>query len=356
MLNFDDLKNKAVSDFNENPKFDGIILKPDLKSLEHEFINGKPVGDDTRINELSDYFSWKRGFVNVFTGWPNHGKTTGTLFMMLNKSVHDGWKWVVWSPEMIGSEKKGKTIKINANDLIDDLVFAYTGKNPFKHYEEKYKLPRISWKEYKEAADFINEHFIFINLKERTTTELYDTLMYIYDTRGFDGFLLDPFKNLRPDSEGRTDQVLDATFSKFKELAIYTDTVFNIVAHPKSLREDQMFEANGQFKVCNQYHLLGGAAWDNNMDGIYSWFRPFKHKKATDPNVEFYNLKQRKQSQVGIVGCVDGIKYDWKTGRYYFKGVCPLDDQVSVRFREVKQTEQGEIVFNNSGQGEIAPF
>ena len=80
MLNFDDLKEKAVSDFDENPKFDGIILKQDIKSLENEFVNGKPVGDHSRVSQMSDYFSWKRGVVNVFTGWPNHGKPTGTQF------------------------------------------------------------------------------------------------------------------------------------------------------------------------------------------------------------------------------------------------------------------------------------
>ena len=65
------------------------------------------------------------------------------LQLMLTKSVWDGWKWAIFSPE-----------NYPANDFYDDLVEMYLGKWTTNMTEE----------EYTKACKFIGEHIFLINL------------------------------------------------------------------------------------------------------------------------------------------------------------------------------------------------
>lgn len=297
----------------------------DEEELIYEFRNGKVVGEDAEISALSENFSWKRGFVNCWTGWPNDGKTTYFQFMAVMKSLVSKYKWCIWPPEMLNTWKsQSGIIKTSASDIVDELVFMMTGKNPYLHYQQRYNIPQMSEHDYRAAVQWVKEHFVIIHPKDRKYTDLIDNFKYFHDKYNFDGFLIDPFKNLdHNQSEGRFDLYLDKVFSDVKEFALETNTSMNFIAHPKAQTDSQ--NADGTFKICTQYMLAGGAAWNNSMDGIYSIYRPHKHAKATDPRVTFLNLKQRKQQLVGRVGQYEKIEFLFDTNRYYFDGHCPID-------------------------------
>lgn len=319
------------------------LVVMDVDAMLYEFRNGKLVGESARIPVLSENFSWKRGFVNCWTGWPNDGKTTFFQFMALMKSLVDKWKWCIWPPEMLNTQRdsNGK-IKTSASDIWDELVYMYTGRCPYKHYKALYGIPQMYEAEYLKAIDELKDFFIIINPKDRKYDDLLDNFRYFHDIYNFDAALIDPFKNLNHnENDQRFDLYLDKVFSESKELSLERDISMNYIAHPKNQVDPK--NTDGSYKICSQFMLAGGAAWNNNMDGIYSIYRPFKHDKPTDPRVTFLNLKQRKQQLVGRVGKYDKIEMLFSTNRYYFDGHCPIDGSYNEpMYKAIEQAKEAK--------------
>lgn len=337
-----------------NPLEDNYIA-PGLARMLYELEHGKPIGEHAGIDSMAGTFSWKRGFVNCFTGNPNDGKSTLFLFLALVMSVKKGWKWLIWSPEMMTSFFNSKTgkVEIVADEIYDELIYMMTGKCTNKHFNDLYKIPMITLKEYKEAFDFITQHFIVIYPNDVKYTDLKDNFYYFHDLYKVDGILIDPYKNIDQEEEqGRSDQHMDKVFKTFKRCALETNTSLNIIAHPRGQIEPK--NPNGTYKICTQFMLAGGASWNNNMDGIFSVYRPNKHDKLTDPSVHLYTLKQRKQQLVGRVGVCEDIEFDFFKNRYYFGGICPIDGSAieqrasSSTPKQEKKKAQSGIEFKNT--------
>ncbi len=317
---------KSLSGFKE--EVDPDIIGIDLNIMKQEHQNGVKIADPCGIDEMTENFAWMRGHQNCWTGYPNDGKTQFTLFMMIVKSLKDNWKWVVWSPEMKSATYVDGKVKVNYNTLAYDIIASITGKTPYRHISEKYKVPLISVEELTKSYEWVNKHFIFLNPKKKDINSMYNTLKRIWQNHGYDGILIDPYKNIEAEHNIRDDKHLHDVFSRFKDFAIESNTVMNWIAHPKS-NVSRTIKVNGKEVLvpCNQYMLSGGAAWDNSMDGIYSVFRPNTLENLTDPSVSFFNLKQRMQELVAQKGEVDFIEFDIKDRRYYFNGNCPIKNK-----------------------------
>lgn len=307
------------------------ILLPDEVSMLKEFNEGKPIGELAHIEGIEDQFTWKRTFVNCWTGRPNSGKSTLLEFMALVKSKADDWKWCLWSPEMINSHKIGNLIHRSSSDIYDELIHMLTGKNPYKHFVDKYNIPQMKQEEYLEALMWVQDRIIVIDPKEKSYKNLIDTYNYLFEKYGFDGWIIDPFKNVRYEQTGTTDVVLHHIFDEFKYCAVHTNSSINIVAHPRSLGDSRDAriggKENGAYKPVNQFHLLGGSAWDNAMDGIFSVYRPNIHQDPNDRRAWLYHYKQRKKHLVGETGVYKHIEFDKLKNRFYFDGRCPLDPE-----------------------------
>lgn len=315
-----------------DPRADSY-LPPDIALMKIAFEEGKEIGEPARVSALEKIFAWKAGFLNAWIGFPNDGKSTFFSFMALVKAKIDDWKWCLWTPEMISSHLIDGKVYINADDVYDDLIFMYTGITPYKHWETKYNVKRIGWDDYFNAYEWVRDHFIVIDPSDRTYTSLLDNFKYQFEVNGCKGFLIDPYKNVKKQPEVRTDIWLTDMLTECKRFAQETHSCMNIIAHPRSLTEPK--NKDGSFKICTQFMLSDGAAWDQSCDGIYSIYRPERHKDSTDPNVSFYNLKQRKQQLVARTGVYEYITFDFMKNRYYFDGVCPIDGS----FYTPKQTE-----------------
>lgn len=285
--------------------------------LLNEFDNGVQKGESSGVRELDEVYKILRGSQNCFTGYPNDGKTTFKLFLMTVKSLKDGWKWCFWSPEMKSASFYNGNVEVHYNDLVNQIISTVSGKPVYEHISQKYNLPRISKSEYMELIEWVKKHFICLDPKNTHIDHIYDLLLRTYEKEGYDGILIDPFKNVTMDEGGRDDQKLDKLFSRFKDLAIRTNAVMDWIAHPKANIE---IEKDGVRVPCDQYKLLGGAAWNNGMDGIYTTFRPNILSDIRDPSAEFHNLKQRKQELTTERGIYPHIVYNIKTSRYLFNG------------------------------------
>lgn len=306
-------------------KRDGAIVSLNEELLIHEFENGLDVADGCGIRGLDEVFSWKRGFQNCWTGYPNDGKTQFALYVKVIKALKSDWKWVIWSPEMKSASFTNNQVEVHYNDLINQIIWTISGLTPYRHYSEKYKLERITIKDYLGFLPWIRDHFIMIDPKDKTPEGINKELLRIYEIEGFDGVLIDPFKNIQQDINMRSDIYLDQLFSRYKDFAIETNCSMNWIAHPKANIE--RIKKTGGTEVlmpCDQYKLNGGAAWDNGMDGIYSIFRHNLLEDVRSKDVTFLNLKQRKQELTTERGNMDSIVFDIKRRRYYFNNYCPI--------------------------------
>lgn len=321
------LKNKkSLNGFKD--ELDPDVIGLDFNIMKQDHTNGVQVADPCMIDRMSKNFAWMRGHQNCWTGFPNDGKTQFTLFMMTVKSLMSGWKWAVWSPEMKAANFVDGKVKVHYNLLAYDIMATITGKTPYRHINEKYKVPLMSIDEIQIQKEWIESHFVFLDPKKRKVEDIEVVLKRVYERDGYDGILIDPFKNIEAETNKREDQHLNNVFSRFKEWSIEINASMNWIAHPKSGVSRIAKKGNDEILVpCNQYMLAGGAAWDNAMDGIYSIQRPETLEDITSPVVHFHNLKQRMQELVCERGTVKEISFHIKTRRYYFDGYCPLNNK-----------------------------
>ena len=257
----DFLKNRS-SLKGYSSEVDPDIIGLDFEIMKQEHATGVKIADSCDIPQMKDNFAWMRGHQNCWTGFPNDGKTQFTLYMMMMKSLKSDWKWVVWSPEMKGANYVDGKVKVHYNTLAYDLMASLSGKTPYRHIHEKYKVPLMSIDEIKEKKEWIEDHFIFLNPQKKDIKSMYETLTRIYDKHGYDGVLIDPFKNIEAEHNVREDKHLHDVFSKFKDFSIQSNTVMNWIAHPKSGVSRVVQKKGEEILVpCNQYMLAGGAAW-----------------------------------------------------------------------------------------------
>lgn len=318
MRNSDDLLNFLAGEgkktetseinFQEN-----IYKAEDMKEIMLKgFINGKKRGETTCVKEIDPYFTWKKTFVHCWTGFPNHGKSEMFLQMALIKSIGSNWRWGLFVPENMSSEKTGE---ITAEEVFDTLAHAYVGKSTDPYYRNQ-----MSQEEYLDAIDFLNKHFVIVYpKKDRNVDHVLQHFEYMVNNEGLDGVLIDPWNKLHHNFI-REDNYLANQFDIIKGFAVENNVVFNIIAHPKG---NQQKRQDGSLPVPDQYSLAGGAMWDNGMDVIMSVYRPNIHKDIQDTAVQLHSKKIRNQKLVGIPGVID-MSFDRASNRYLIDGVSPI--------------------------------
>lgn len=324
---------------------DPDIVDLDFNVMRQDYEQGVQIGETTGIKELDHNLSWMRGHQNCWSGWPNDGKTQFTLYLMIIKSIVSGWKWCIWSPEMKKANFIDGKIKEHFNALAYDMMAMISGRTPYKHINDKYGVGLLSLDEIQFLKEWISEHFIFLDPVQKDIEYILTMHKRIFEQYGFDGFLLDPYKNIKAEVGKRDDQHLSDVFARISDASVQTNSVFNWIAHPKS-NVSRVINVGDEQQIapCNQYMLSGGAAWDNSMDGIFTPLRPYTVHDITDNRVTFHNLKQRMQDLTAQRGQVEGITFDVKKRRYLFDGRDPLLDLI-IEDGKLKMIDQVEKKF-----------
>lgn len=299
---------------------EGVYELDDIfPSMLANFRNGVPLAPTTRFNETDNYWRWKKGDVNLFTGYANWGKTFYILQMMLTKSIWDGWKWAVFCPE-----------NYPANDFYDDIIEMYVGK----------WLNQMSETEYTEACQFVGRHIFYVYPEDsHDINSIHERFRYLVMKKGVDGVLVDPFNQLDHNQKGyqREDQYLSEVLKDMKRFALLNAVVYNIVAHPKNPR----YEEGRVLPVVDMYDIHGGAMFGNKVDLIVSYHRPRFHEDKNSPEVEIYVQKLKRKRTGGKLGNFP-ITLDWNKKRYVEDdGNIPCDPR-----RQTKVKQSG-FDFNN---------
>lgn len=318
----------------ETIRIDGIYYVDDLiDEMNFNFDNGVKMGESTRFPTFDVYFRWKKGEVNLWTGYGNQGKTTWVIQLMLAKSIYDGWRWAVFCPE-----------NYPPSDFFDDMAEMYVGKSINKNFEG-----HMTKEEYNEALRFINDHFFFIYPEnEHDLMTIHDKFRYLVLKKGIDGCLIDPWNQLdtQMGKFQREDQYLSESFTKVKRFALANHVSYNIIAHPKS---PNRVSGETRLPVPDAYDVAGGAMWANKMDNITTYYRPDWHENKDSPRVEIHTQKCKRKRTGGKLGMVE-FTMVWKIKRFsdewqrmpcdpiYAKQV-KVDEEFALRNMNVGATE-----------------
>jgi len=273
---------------------DGILYLEDVfQSMLENFRKGIILGESTRFGEMDAYFRWKKGDINLCTGYANAGKSTFMLQLMLTKSIWDGWRWAIFSPE-----------NYPANDFYDDLVEMYVGK----------RLEDCKEEDYIKACEFIGKHIFFVYPEDEHDIEsVHEKFRHLILKKGLDGVMIDPFNQLDSMQKAyqREDQYLSSVLKDIKRFALLNGISYNIVAHPKS----PSYKEDRSLPVADMYDLAGGAMWGNKVDQIISYYRPRFHEDKNSKEVQIYIQKVKRKRTGGQLGHFD-LFLDWKTKRF----------------------------------------
>ncbi len=260
---------------------DGVYYLEDIfPSMLENFRKGITLAPTTRFATMDEYFRWKKGDINLFVGYGNHGKTFFALQLMLTKSIWDGWKWAIFSPE-----------NYPANDFYDDLVEMYVGK----------WLDQMSEDEYSEACHFISEHIFYVYPDDgHDINSINERFRHLVLKKGVDGVMIDPFNQLDHVQKAYQpiDQYLSDVLKDIKRFALLNKICYNIISHPKNPNYNQ----DKSLPVVDMYDIAGGAMWGNKVDQIVSYYRPNFHVNKNDPNVQVYIQKLKRKRTGGKLG------------------------------------------------------
>ena len=282
------------------PVNDVIYLGDIRERLLDEYESGLSKGSTTYFSGIDPHFTWLKGEITLFHGIPNHGKSKIVKQMCMIKSIKEGTKWAVFSPE-----------EFPPTYFYSDLAHTWIGKNVDKKYRQ-----RASKEEYNEALDFIEKHFFFIYPESAMATPefintKFEELIY---KEGIEGCIIDPFNQLDTDmiSSGIRDDIYLSNFlMKEKKFALKHNLYKIIVAHPKQLKKNK----NGVYDCPDVYELSGGAMWNNKCDNIIAMHRPHIGDFELSDSSELHIQKIKKQQLVGTPGMVN-LRFERAMNRY----------------------------------------
>lgn len=283
---------------------DGVYyLEQIFPDMLESFKAGIQMAPTTRFDEMDEYFRWKKGDITLCTGYGNHGKSFFMLQIMLTKSIWDGWKWAIFSPE-----------NYPPNDFYDDLVEMYAGK----------WLNKMTESEYTEACKFISDHIFYVYPEnEHDINSIHEKFRYLILKKGIDGVMIDPFNQLDKTQKAyeRDDQYLSSALKDIKRFALLNNIVYCIIAHPKNPTYNQ----DRSLPVPDSYDLHGGSMWANKCDQILAYYRPRFHEDKNNPDVEVYVQKLKRKRTGGKLGYFS-LTLNWTQKRYVSSdGKSPCD-------------------------------
>lgn len=165
---------------------------------------------------------------------------------------------------------------------------------------------RPSQEVYDRTYDFISQHIFYVYPKDISPTPAYikQVFLELIIKEKVDGVDIDPFNQLANDYEKnglRTDKYLETFLSDCSRFAQINNVYFMIIAHPKLMKK----EAGGKDYPCPEvFDVADGAMWNNKMDNILVYHRPYFQSEPHSTVCEFHSKKIRRQKVVGKRGSV----------------------------------------------------
>ena len=320
-MKFKNLKIKEFADIinNENKEIEckDILVNDVRDNLLKFFKDGYELGQPSYINKLNEIFTWRKGFLYCFSGYPQSGKSEFINYAMLLRAKNYGDKIVMYSPET------------DTDELIINLVRSYLDKNVNPEF------PNICTEdEFNEGLDFINNHFIFLeNVKELQTLNSIRSKFEKLNKKGYNCFIIDPLNWLQNTDESFDFNLFSFLKSSLSELKVFAKQSNSIVCYIEHPKTPVINNKTGRPPKASPYLIAGGTMHFNKVDCMCVLHRLTKEDleeklsksellsrqlENIDNNtnfVEFETVKMKSQRLNGKLGS-QLLEYDFITGRF----------------------------------------
>jgi hypothetical protein len=302
-------------------KLPDVIYGSDVEEgVYNVYENGFESAETTHITKLDEFFKWKKGQLNLFSGIGNAGKSTLFEYLAVVKAIKAGWKTAFFSPENYPSD-----------EWFFQLTEIWLGADC-----SPYNRLRPNVNQFKEAFEEIKKHFFYVYPEKLSPTPDYikSKFFELIIKEKVDIVCLDPFNQLTNDynkHNGRDDRYLETVLGDFGKFAKENHISFNIIAHPHKMQ----LGTDGNYPCPNVFDLSQGAMWNNKMDNIFIYHRPLAVTEPMSPIAEFHSKKVKKQRlfKKGMLA----LDYNINTRRFLFDGVDPLIVQKPIVINEDSQ-------------------
>lgn len=304
-----------------DPKVEGVFELNDIRdSLIDGFYNGVERGTTTHIDCIDKAWTWRSGEVNVWTGYQNEGKSLFLNQLSCLKAAMEGWKFAMFSPE-----------NMPMNDFFNDIIEMYIGKSS----DPMYKSNQMVIEEYKEAMDFVNDHFFLIYPNKNFLLEtVLAKAKVLIRQKGIRSLIIDPYNTIQHKlrSGEREDLYISRFMSELKRFAVDNDISIHLVAHQITPRKGE----DGRYPKPDINSIKGGGTFADKADNVMFVWRPNRAIDFSDKFVTFGSQKIKKQKLVGIPQEIQAIEFNIKEQRYYFNNNTPFTKVDEKRRKERK--------------------
>jgi hypothetical protein len=256
---------------------------------------------------LSKHIKFAKGMLNIFTGYPGHGKSEMVDQIAVSMAQIHGWKWAIFSPENYPYERH-----------IQKFVEKIVNKSFFKTNEHELLA----------ALNFINNHFYWLEPDEENIKIDNLVSMNLEAKKKYDisSVIWDPWNEIEPDPKGHEKETdyIGRMLGKIRRHARRHDYMMNIVAHPAKPMIDPKTK---KYPVARLSDINGSMNWYNKADNGFSIYRHFGPAGVQPvPNIDFHiqKIKFKIHGEVGVVQ----FNYDKESGRFNEHDTC----QEELRF------------------------
>jgi hypothetical protein len=335
-----DVKKEFVDEKGDNYRVEDVVYGIDVKDKallinQNGFDKVLGVG----VPELDYIFKPKRGEITLLTGIGNYGKTAWQKSQLLSRIIMYGEKIATFSPEDTPAEEY-------FHDFVEMLLGCEcTPFNPNRPSNDIYEA----------AYDYISKHIFYISAEMLSPTPQYikEKFLELIVQEKVDFCCIDPFNQMTNDYKGfggRTDKYLETLLADFSRFSKKNDVYFWVIAHPKLMERDR----GGNYKCPDVFDVNDGAMWNNKMDNITVYHRPFAQTDPSSPVAEFHSKKIKKKS-VGRKGFVM-VEYIWDRRRFFIEGRDFIQEMLNKKgldFWKRKEANQSWLPYKDEEGGEV---
>ena len=276
--------------------------------------NGLKKGAYCGWESLYEYYSLKEGSTTYIVAPPAVGKTSIISELTMNLSEYEGWKWVIFSPE-VGSPK----------DLFAELLWVKLRK-PFLKYD---KNKDAKEDEVKAAIKFVKEHFFIIDPIHSELNEhvYFKTIRDIQDKYNvkINGTVIDPVTDFDISGNQR-DLALGRFLTSIRKFSSSYGIHSILAFHTKNMGYVTGKTIDGEERrylpPATMFDVAGGEMASRKGMFILSLWRPPYGIIDPETNLPYptnetrVNILKAKPKSIGKIGTIK-LYYDALSSRYY---------------------------------------
>lgn len=307
-------------DAEDMSKEDVIYAEEVSEKASEIYLSGYKTAQPIGVPELDKHFKRSKGELTGISGIGNYGKSAFLKWEIVFRMVKFGEKVAIFTPEELPAEQ-----------FYHDLVEIYWGCDCTPN-----NLSRPPYEAYMSIYKMIGEHVFMVYPKDVSPTPDYvkEVFLSLIIKFNVDRVIIDPFNQMSNDyskGSGRSDKYLETFLSDCTRFARKNNVCFDIVIHPTKMRKGD----DGNYPCPEVFDLNDGAMWNNKLDNILIYHRPFAQTSPDDPTCEFHSKKIKKQKIVGQKGFFT-FQLDRRIRRFTFNGVDYLQLAIDGKYYQGK--------------------